>query len=781
MIIVIISILVYCHKEMIMRTTLTLSLAACLVAVPLFTNTARASDSPQAVEVTPAKIDLSMEEITIIGDTQDAANTAGSAQVLDSAELEKYAFADIQQILRAVPGVSVQLEDGYGLRPNLSIRGTATERSGRITLLEDNVLIAPAPYSAPSAYYFPTAGRMHQMEVLKGSAAIKQGPYTIGGAINMVSTLIPTERTGLVHLELGSNETTRLHAHYGDSQARYGWLVETHLWDSDGFQSIDADDRDTGLNKEDFTAKFRFNSDPANPVYQQFDIKLQYATESSNQSYLGLTDGDIASDPLRRYAASQLDNIDTEHQQIVLRYLASFGGSLEFTATAYNNTHERDWFKTERLDVDGSTSAADFGGVSWSSVIDGINSGTGADGATAQQLQDILNGADTAVGSLQVRSNAREYFSRGIQLGLSMDKTLGNSTHQFEFGLRYHEDEEDRLQRNSTYSQVNSVLVQDDLGLLGNAGNRIQSAEALSFHAYDRIEIGHWTLTPGFRYEDIEQKRMRYEVRDGLTADPSSRADDNFRSTRDNSTRVFLPGMGVLYSVNDQLSFYGGMHKGFTAPSNSPDVNEEESLNYEVGMRFATERLNVDSAFFFTDYDNLLGECTASSGTDCDIGSAFNGDAASIKGLELQASVQLVQNADYSLPLTLSYTYLHGQFDSDIADTAFFGDVSNGDPLPYIPENQLLVELGFERNAWATYLRANYVDEVCVRAACGEFEQTDSFTVLDLSTHYQFNDRFSLYGKWENITDETAIVGRQPYGARPLRDSTYTLGFRFNL
>jgi len=527
--------------------------------------------------------------------------------------------------------------------------------------------------------------------------------------------------------------------------------------------------------------KFRINSDADAAIYQQLDVKLQYAKEDSNQSYLGLTDADFDAGPYRRYGASRFDNISTEHDQVIVRYLAKLSDDLAFTATAYSNNHERAWYKTEGIDADGSTSAESFDRTSWFSVVQAVNNGEAIDALTPADLQAILDGGDTAVGSIQLRNNAREYFSRGVQLAMQWGTDIGSAEHAFEFGIRFHEDEEDRLQRNSTYHQENGDLILDDIGLLGNAGNRIQEAQATSFFVYDEITLGDLTLTPGLRFEDIDQKRTRWETRDGRTDDPSSRDSANLRDSRSNHTRVWIPGIGALYSITDEVAVYGGIHKGFTAPSNAPDVAEEKSLNYELGLRYSGEQTYIDAAIFFTDYDNLLGQCTSSSGSDCEIGDAFNGDAASVLGLELLLTRDLATNSGYSLPLTLSYTYLDATFDSDIADTDFFGDVAKGDPLPYIPDHQFLVSLGFEKGRFGSYLNANYVDDTCVRAACGEFETPDSWLTMDISANLQFNDHVNFYGRINNLTDNKSIVARQPYGARPNLGRTASIGVTFSL
>ncbi|MEQ8693110.1 MAG: TonB-dependent receptor [Pseudomonadales bacterium] len=719
-----------------------------------------------------------IDEVTIVGERHTGQQVAGSAHYVDLSQIERLGHSDIQRIIRQIPGVSVQVEDGYGLRPNISIRGVSTERSGRITLLEDNVLIAPAPYSAPSAYYFPTVGRMTAIEVLKGPAAITQGPYTIGGALNMISTPIPEEAGGRLVFEAGEDHTTRAHATYGAQLANgFGFLVEAHHWKSDGFQDVDRGGS-SGLDVADYTVKLRYA--PTGSAHRA-ELKLQYATQQSDQSYIGLSDRDFADDPYRRYGLSRLDNIDTEHEQFIFRYEWDLSDSMTLSSTYYNNGFKRDWFKNEGVDFDGSPNAESFSRTGWSSVIQAINRNEGLDGVNTAALQAILDGANTASGSIQLRSNDREYFSRGVQLELDWLLKTSAITHDLTLGLRIHEDEEDRLQRNSTYTQSDGQLVLDDFGQLGNAGNRVQTAEAISVHLYDQMLIGNWTITPGIRFERIEQQRTRYETRSDQTLNPASRAGDNLRDIRKNDTDVWLPGLGVSYSFTNALMVFGGVHKGFTAPTNAPGVDEEEAINYELGARFTRDDVQAEAALFFSDYDNLLGECTASSGVDCEIGDAFNGDAASVQGVEVLVTGILNRKGRISVPIDFTYTYINGEFDSDIADTDFFGDVEKGDPIPYIPENQLNVSVGLEGQRWGIYVAGNYVDAVCTRASCGAFEETDDTFVVDLSGRYEVSAAIEIFARVENLTGANDILGRQPSGARPNKATTVSLGIRAEL
>ena len=133
---------------------------------------------------------------------------AGSAYYISPKELERFAYTDAVRLLRNVAGLRVQEEDGYGLRPNIGMRGTNVLRSEKIVVMEDGVLMAPAPYAASAAYYFPSVGRMSGVEVVKGSSQIQYGPYTTGGAINFLSSPIPDQLLAFANLRQGNFSRT---------------------------------------------------------------------------------------------------------------------------------------------------------------------------------------------------------------------------------------------------------------------------------------------------------------------------------------------------------------------------------------------------------------------------------------------------------------------------------------------------------------------------------------------------------------------------------------------
>ena len=149
--------------------------------------------------------DSDIEEVVVIGSKDDLSALQGSGMVLDESYLDERDDSDIHRALAEVPGLYIREEDGYGLRPNIGIRGATTDRSQKITMMEDGVLIGPAPYSAPAAYYVPNVNRMGAVEILKGPASIKYGPHTVGGAINFVTRNVPDAFEAKASASLGSD------------------------------------------------------------------------------------------------------------------------------------------------------------------------------------------------------------------------------------------------------------------------------------------------------------------------------------------------------------------------------------------------------------------------------------------------------------------------------------------------------------------------------------------------------------------------------------------------
>ncbi|MCF8707659.1 TonB-dependent receptor family protein [Rhizorhapis sp. SPR117] len=696
------------------------------------------------------------EAILVIASKPEAFEIGGSIQFLDAEDLAEFSYSDPNRVLRQVPGVNIQEEDGFGLRPNIGIRGSGSDRSARIALMEDGVLIAPAPYAAPSAYYFPQIARMSAVEVSKGPAAIKYGPMTVGGALNLISTPIPDEGSGFAELLAGTDEARRAHGWAGgwttpSDGLEAGALIEGLYEHSGGFKRIDIGG-DTGFEITDIVAKLGLRStDQRHAV----EFKFQTYDETSSETYLGLTLDDFQASPYRRYNASQLDEMNAEHQTYQLSYRFRPSDALGFTVVAYRNDTKRAWYKLNDV--------RDSANTGWNSI-----SGVVSDPVTfAAQMADFVGapGYTGRANGLRARNNNRKYQSTGIQGVLEAGFATGAATHELEISARYHEDEEDRFQQDDVYQMANGRMLLTSAGAPGSNSNRLGEAQAWAFFIRDTITLGDVTLTPGLRYETIDLKRTDWSGTDPERTTPTS--------VRKSNVDVWIPGIAASWEFAPGMRLVAGANRGFASPGPGSTVNAETSWNYETGLKLARNGWHGEVIGFFNDYSNLVGTCTNSTGGNCTIGDQFDGGAVHVKGVELTGGYTIggIAEQGFAVPVSIVYTLTDAEFRTSF-ESGYepWGTVERGDRLPYLPRHQLTLNAGVELDKARLSATLNLISKARATAGSGAIPasgKVDSRALVDLAAEWDVFKPLSIFASVTNLLDKAYNVAFSPAGARP--------------
>ena len=694
----------------------------------------------EAIEAEPPVI----KEVMIIGTKEANLKLSGSGVRIDADELKKHAYSDLNQLVSAVPGVYVREEDGFGLRPNIGIRGATSDRSQKITLMEDGVLIGPAPYSAPAAYYITNASRVFALEVLKGPSAIKSGPHTVGGAINLVTRPVPIDNTAEIDLTAGSDGYQKLSGAAAYVHGNLGILVEGLQYSSDGFKRLD-DGSDTGFERNDINVKARWK--PQTKLQQTLTLKLGFADEDADETYLGLADSDFALDPLRRYPASQLDRFQSEHRQIHIGHSMTLKSGMDVNTKLYLNEFDRSWNKFSGF-MDGPKAQ---------DVLRDPGDYLGAYRILAGTTDSTLG--DFTDLTLDITDNDREYRSQGVQFELSHRTSFWGLDHQIDVGLRYHEDQVRRRHQQRSYLMRSAQLVSDGIARPYKTNN-FAHTDAVAVSVSNQMSWADWTINVGVRHEDISGRVDNLLTGTSITSDQS----------------ITAPGFGAHLQVTETIGVLAGVYVGFSpAGPGKSGADAEESTNFEYGVRYSTPTLSGEVIAFHSDYDNLLGRCRASD-SDCDIGQEFSGGMVEVSGVEFLGEVEFALTEAWLLTSKLNYTYSDSEFEeSFFSQFSQWGLVDKGDELPYIPKHVGRWQVALEGDRWSLDLALKYQHEMREEPGSGDIGSglhSDSLTVLDIAVSRVVNDDLELKLLLRNAADKTAIVSHRPYGARPNQPRT---------
>ena len=712
-----------------------------------------------------------LDPVVIVGDR--AKYISGSGQYINILKIEKLNQPNVNNVLRIVPGVNVRDEEGFGLRPNIGLRGTPVNRSAKITLMEDGILIAPAPYADPAAYYFPTFSRMQGVEVLKGSSQIKYGPYTVGGAINLLSTVIPNSFKGFAQVGLGSFGTNQQRIWVGDSRKNIDYVFEINRIASNGFKVL-PNGENTGFDRRDVMGKIRWHTDEDAKIAQSVMLKMVASVEDGNETYLGLTYEDFQTNRLSRYAATQKDILDMNHNHLSLTHTISPLEGLKFHTTAYYSFTYRDWARVNSI-----------AGQSLNNILQNP--------ASFANAYQVMTGK--ANGAIDYQSAERTFFSKGIQTNAQYLFVKNDWTHKIQFGMRYHLDQADRFATRSAYNMTNGTMILSAAGIKGNQENQIRNAQSLAtFLNYD-ISFKRLKVSPGVRYENINFDFQNYGTAD------NARLGTVLRSA-ENQLTVILPGIGLHYWLNENMNLLGGIHKGFSPPgmpsvtATSGQARMETSVNYELGYHFEKNGYTAQVVGFFNNYSNILGSDNISGG-GLGTGDMFNAGNAHIRGIEISFEGNLLSNKNYpsglSFPVSLAYTFTDARFQETFINGGGdwgTGRINQGDRIPFITPHLLTANVGVSNQKFDLTLSSRFTGITRVKPGAGALIIPDNvvkyadvnalagFLIIDLSTNYDVTKSVTAFATINNLTNSKAIVANLPQGYRPNMPLSFNTGLK---
>jgi Fe(3+) dicitrate transport protein len=659
-------------------------------------------------------------EIVVVGEAGRLATIPGSAAVIDQTALEASRVFTVNEAIRKVPGVYARDEEGFGLRPNLGVRGLNPTRSSKVLLLEDGLPLAYAPYGENASYYHPPVDRFERIEVLKGSGQVLFGPQTIGGVINYITPRPSDELSGTVALHGGNRDYSELHAQVGDTLDATRYSVGLTRKGTDGVRD------NMHFEVSDLNLKVVHDF----PENHALTFRASWYDENSDVPYSGLTLAEYQANPRANPFVN--DEFKAHRSALSLTHRADFTERVSLSTSVYHTSFDRDWWRQSS------------------------NSSQRPNDSSDPACMGMAN-LSTTCGN---EGRLRDYTTAGVEPRLTLKHSVFGAASEAEFGLRYHSENQDRIQANGATPTARTAGAGPNGGIVEDNAREV---EATSAFAQNRFVLGRWTVTPGIRLESVD-----YWRRNNVTGQAGA-----------TSLREWIPGVGATFAIGEATTLFAGAHRGFAPPvvsdiitssGGSVELDPELSWNYEIGVRATPlAGLHVEATAFQMDFENQVIAASLAGG----IGATLtNGGETLHRGLEVAVGLDSrdLAGSEHNWYLRTAYTNLETAEFKGMRFSAIPGSTTvsvSGNRLPYAPERLLTatagvqLKLGLSIELEGVHTSSAFTDDLNTVAIStnGQRGEMPSYTVWNFALNYDLPETgWTLFLAVKNVGDELYVA-----------------------
>lgn len=647
------------------------------------------------------KTEVVLPRVNVIGGGEALTHITGAGYVLDSKQLEQSHVFTVNEALRRVPGVNMRDEEGFGLRPNIGIRGLNPTRSTKITLLEDGIPLAYAPYGDNASYYHPMIDRYERIEVLKGAGALLFGPQTIGGVINYITPTPPRQPGGSVQVTAGNRDYLNATISAGGN----GFLFDYTRKQGDGAR----DNMDHELDDVSLQYVMELSDN------QALRLRASYYTEDSTLTYSGLTEAEyenLGED----YNPFKNDRFDADRTGLSATHEFDLGKDAALVTNVYWSEFNRDWWRQASNSQDGQCGGA----------------------FNAARLAGTAVNPDTCN---SVQGRLRSYENWGVEPRLTLPHAWG----ELQAGAKAHFEEQDRRQINGTSPTARSGTL---------AENNLRETDAYALFVANRFDFGNVSITPIVRQEWIEVERTNR-----LTGATGS---TDINETMPGIGATWNPSAALTVFTSVHKGFAPPRVEDLIGGTGTVvDVDAEESTNFELGLRAEPMAgFAVQAAYFHADFDNLIAVGSIAGGS-----TPLSQGEALFEGVEIDAKGAWANGLFGRAALTWLPEAEQTSAFRNVATGATVGVEGRRQPYTpeHTLTAALGYEKGaFNAEIEAQYVDEQYSDfaNTAAPTADGQRGEIDAYTVVNAAVNYRFDPAWSGFVTVKNLADRTYIVDR---------------------
>ncbi len=639
--------------------------------------------------------------------------TPATVEIIDRSNLEKIGAKNIADAVKTLPGV---LSGEFPASPqSFSIRGFT---SNQITLLRDGIWLGPANMTNRPQ----NACNLEQIELIRGPASGLHGQGAVAGAINAVTKKANSQNFYNHNAEItyGRWDSYQVCAGSGGpitDSLFYRLDISEH--GSDGFVD-DMDPESTNINgsflwqaADDLSVAFSID-------YLEDDLPNYWGTPLVPASVgtdrihgvIETAAGEVLDDRTRDENYNVTDQV-AESDQILLRSDLEWNpfDNVRVRNSVYYFDADRDWFNAEGFI---------------------FNTGTG--------LIDRTNGFFFVQHDQDVWGNKFDVTTSHQLFGRDNQIVVGFDYQDIDFertrGFRFSAQPGDSV---DLFNPVQGVY-----GPVEPRGVSPTDINTWGIFLEDAFQIHErLSIVAGLRYENLHLRRKNIDLRPATFGQ-----DEGTGFTRNFDSVGFR--IGSVFSITPNVSIYA-QYSDAQDPVNSniflvndgEDFDLTDAEQWEVGLKASNlyNTLNFTASLYHIERDDVSEQI----GVD----SAVNVGGRESEGFEIAVNYLPIQ----ALDIAANVAYVDAEFEDSVNFVTFGGNTPPNVPdwtanlwINARPFQTIPIEFG----AWLRYVDDRF----------GTNDNTvilEDYTLLDLHTTYNWNNKISFTARVRNATDEDYV------------------------